>query len=135
MPAAFFLTAERPPPFDAAPPFFAALLRVVLLAAANPLLADADFEAPLRPDDFDAPLLLFAAALLRPCAELRLAEDLDPPFEAALDLPPVLFEAALERPPPEDLLAALVLPPDLEAFFAGTLAPFSLASDKPMAIA
>ena len=67
-------------------------------------------------------------AVLRGVDFFVLSEDFLVPPE---DLPEALVAAFLAP-----LLAALLLPPaDLEAVLRGTLAPFSLASDNPMAIA
>jgi hypothetical protein len=121
------------------PPFFATFVRVVLLADARPLLEDAVLDAPTRLDDLEAPFERLTAVLLRPLPALRL-DAFEADLSAAFDRPPVpldavlLFDAALVLPP-EDLLAALLLPPDLEAPFLGTFSPRSLASDKPIATA
>jgi hypothetical protein len=88
-----------------------------VLRALDPLFFDTDFfAAPRRPEVFEAADFLEALFLFAVFVE-RFAGDA---FLAAAGFLPALF-----------LEAAFLL----AAFFAGTFAPFSRASDNPIAIA
>jgi hypothetical protein len=117
-------------PEEEAPPFLATLVRVVLLADANPLLAE-DFDAdPLEAADLLEADFLGAAFLGAAFfAAVFLDVDLEPAFEAVLEEDPRDdFDEALEPPRPADdrLLEAAPLRPDLEADLEVDLPPARL---------